>query len=65
MLYRHQYRAGMTPEDSQFLRRLRLRGFALALFTPVDVGNPLNRKAIEDQMLKAGKQVIKQMEGSQ
>jgi hypothetical protein len=65
MIYRHHYRAGITPEDSQFLRRLRLRGFALALFTPVDVGNPLNRKVIEDQMLKAGKQVIKQMESSQ
>jgi len=65
MLYRHQYRAGMTTEDSQFLRRLRLRGFALALFTPVDVGNPLNRKVIEDQMLKAGKQVIKQIGSSQ
>jgi hypothetical protein len=55
----------MTTEDSQFLRRLRLRGFALALFTPVDVGNPLNRKVIEDQMLKAGKQVIKQIGSSQ
>jgi hypothetical protein len=65
MLYRHKYRAGMTPEDSEFLRKLRLRGFALALFTPVDVGNPLNRKAIEDQMLRAGKQAIKHLENSQ
>jgi hypothetical protein len=65
MLYGHKYRAGMTSEDNEFLRRLRLRGFALALFTPVDVGSPLNRKTIEDQMLRAGKQAIKQLENAQ
>jgi hypothetical protein len=55
----------MTPEDSDFLRKMRSRGFALVVFSPVVVGNPLNRKAIEDQMLKAGKQAIKQLGGSQ
>jgi hypothetical protein len=59
MLYGHNYRADMTPEDSDLLRRLRVRGFALALFSPADVGDPLNRKAVEDQMLKAGRKTIR------
>jgi hypothetical protein len=64
-VYRHNYRVAMTPEDSDFLRKMRARGFALVVFSPVVVGNPLNRKAIEDQMLRAGKQAIKQLGESQ
>jgi hypothetical protein len=62
MLYRKAYKAGMTAEDQEFLRRLRRGGFAVAIFSPVDVGNPLNRKPVEDQMVKAGRQALKQIE---
>jgi hypothetical protein len=62
MFYRKAYKAGMTREDEDLLRRLRNRGFAVAVFSPVDVGNPLNRKPIEDSMVRAGKTLLKQIE---
>jgi hypothetical protein len=61
-MFRHFYRGGLTHQESELLRKLRARGYALAIFDPIDVGNPLNRKPVEDSMLKAGKQTLKQME---
>jgi hypothetical protein len=61
-MFRHFYRGGLTPQESELLRKLRTRGYALAIFTPGDVGSPMNRKPIEDSMVKAGKQTLKQME---
>lgn len=59
MLYRSQYKAGMTREDEQILRKLRCRGFAVAIFSPIDVGDPLNRGAIEKSMVNAGRETLK------
>lgn len=64
-MFRTRYRAGMEPQDSETLRRLRGRGFAVAIFPPAEVGQPLNRKAIEDQMVKAGRITIKQLRGEE
>jgi hypothetical protein len=61
MLYRSAYREGLTKEEGQLLRMLRSRGFAVAIFPPVDVGHALNRKPIEDRMVRAGRETIKQM----
>jgi hypothetical protein len=62
MLYRKAYKDGMTREDENLLRQLRNRGFAVAIFSPIDVGNALNRQPIEAAMVRAGKQTMKQME---
>jgi hypothetical protein len=62
MLYRSRYKAGMTPEDEDLVRRLRHRGFAVVVFSPVDVGSPLNRGPVEKSMVKAGQQTLKQIE---
>jgi len=48
----------------KLLRTLRSRGFALALMPRDDVGNPLNRKTIEDAMLKAGKAAVREIKES-
>ena len=61
-MFRHPYRAGLSKIENEVLRQLRRRGFALALLSPVDVGNPLNRGSVEQQMLKAGRQTLKQVE---
>ena len=61
-MFRHPYRGGLTPQESELLRKLRGRGFAVAIFAPSDVGNALNRKPVEDSMVRAGKQTLKQME---
>jgi len=62
-MFRTRYRAGMEPQESELLRKLRGRGFAVAIFPPAEVGEPLNRKAIEDQMVQAGRNTIKQLRG--
>ncbi len=62
MFYRKAYKAGMTKEDEDLLRRLRNRGFAVAIFPPTEVGNPLNRKPVEDSMVRAGRNLLKQIE---
>ena len=64
MLYRSAYRAGLSKEESDLVRKLRSRGFAVAIFPPGDVGIPLNRKPIEDRMVRAGRETIKQIRGS-
>lgn len=62
---RHNYRFGLGPQEMLLLRNLRSKGFALALIPPYQVGNALNRKTIEDQMLKAAKQIIRLIDESQ
>ena len=62
-MFRTRYRAGMEPQESELLRKLRGRGFAVAIFPPVEVGEPLNRKEIEDEMVRAGRNTIKQLRG--
>ena len=61
-MFRTRYREGITRQDSDLLRRLRARGFAVAIFPPAEVGQPINRKTIEDQMLRAGRQTIRNLE---
>jgi hypothetical protein len=61
-MFRAAYRRGLSKLENEVLRHLRRRGFALALFPPSDVGSPMNRKPIEDSMVRAGKQTLKQME---
>lgn len=61
MLYRSQYRRDLSKEEGEVLRKLRSRGFAVAIFPPGDVGIPLNRKPIEDRMVKAGRETINQI----
>jgi uroporphyrinogen-III synthase len=62
-MFRTRYRAGMEPQETELLRKLRGRGFAVAIFPPIEVGEPLNRKEIEDEMVKAGRNTIKQLRG--
>ena len=62
---RHPYRFGLLPHEMKLLRSLRSRGFALALLPKSDVGDPLNRKTIEDAMLKAGKQMIREIKDTE
>jgi hypothetical protein len=52
-MFNHSYRRGLTPRESEVIRELRKRGFAIVLLGPQVVGGPLNRKAFEDQMLNA------------
>jgi len=61
---KHPYRYGLQPHEMKLLRTLRSRGFALALMPRDDVGNPLNRKTIEDAMLKAGKAAAREIKES-
>ena len=61
-MFNHQYRAGLSKLENEVLRQLRRRGFALAVFSPVDVGNPLNRAPVEKSMVKAGRETLKQVE---
>ena len=51
MLYRAAYRAGLSKEEGDLVRKLRSRGFAVAIF----------RKSIEDRMVKAGRETINQI----
>jgi hypothetical protein len=58
---RHPYRFGLTGPEMKMLRSIRGKGFALALIPPADVGNQLNRKTIEDSMIKAAKEMIREI----
>jgi hypothetical protein len=60
MLYRKTYRAELTKDESELLRTLRGRGFAVAIFGPSAVGTPLNRKPIEEAMVNAGLKALKE-----
>ena len=60
-MFRHPYRGGLTPSENELLRKLRNRGFALVVLPPFEVGGPMNRKPLEDYMLRAGKTAIRHM----
>jgi hypothetical protein len=62
MLYRRAYKGDMTGEEEDLLRRLRHRGFAVAVLPPVEVGNQLNRSPIEQSMVRAARQFLNQKE---
>lgn len=51
----YHYRATLTKEESQSIRQLRRKGFAVVFLSPGDVGEPLNRGSIEAVMIQAGK----------
>lgn len=40
---RWHYRRGLSRDEAEVIRRLRAKGFAIALLAADDVGNPLNR----------------------
>jgi len=63
-MFRHHYRDGLSKLENEVLRQLRRRGFALAVFSPASVGNPLNRAPIEKSMVKAGRETLKQAQVS-
>ena len=52
-MFRYRYRQGIGRPESELLRGLRRKGFAIVVIPPAQVGHPLNRKTIEDRMLKA------------
>lgn len=58
---RRRYRYGLEPHEMLLLRSMRSRGFAVAIMPPCDVGDKLNRKPVEDAMIKAAKRAIRQM----
>ena len=59
-MFVHRFRKGLSPQENEVIRQLRRRGFAVVVFNPVDVGGPLNRKPVEDAMLRAGKEITKE-----
>lgn len=60
---RWHYRRGLSRDEAEVIRRLRAKGFAIALLAADDVGNPLNRSPVEQAMVKAGRAVLKRREG--
>ena len=63
-IFIHRYRAGLAPHESEVLRQLRRRGFAVVVFRPEEVGGPLNRSVAEAAMLKAGKATLREKKGA-
>ena len=59
-MFVHRFRKGLSPQENETIRQLRRRGFAVVVFNPVDVGGPLNRKPVEDAMLRAGKEITQE-----
>lgn len=51
----HRYRAALTKEESEAVRQLRRRGFAVVFIEPTTVGSPINRATVEEAMRKAGR----------
>jgi hypothetical protein len=43
------------------MRQLRRRGFAIVVMNPVEVGEPINRKPLEDRMLAAGRRALRRI----
>jgi hypothetical protein len=52
-MFVHKYRQGMTLSESNVIRTLRNKGFAVVVIPPTKVGGALNRSIIESHMLKA------------
>jgi hypothetical protein len=61
-MFQHYYRRGLTRQESEVIRLLRRRGFAVVLFEPAAVGSPLRRGEVERQMLTAGRKACQQKE---
>lgn len=64
-MFQHVYRKSLSQTESEAIRSLRRRGFAVVLFDPLQVGGPLNRKVVENSMLKAGRRACKESEERQ
>ncbi len=59
-MFLHRYRKGLSPQESEAIRQLRRRGYAVIVFSPDEVGGPMKRKPVEDAMLKAGKRTAQE-----
>jgi|694.fasta_scaffold48336_15 hypothetical protein len=55
MFYKHSYRAGMARTESELIRALRLKGFAVVVMK----AGALERGAVEEAMRKAAKTTMK------
>lgn len=60
----HRYRRGLEAHESEVIRQLRRRGYAVVFLTPSDVGDPLKRGEVEGAMLKAGKATLRSQKGA-
>lgn len=60
-MFVHRYRGGMSEQESELMRQLRRRGFAIVVMNPVEVGEPINRKPLEDRMLAAGRRALRRI----
>jgi hypothetical protein len=56
MFYR--YRQGLTKEEAEVIRRLRAKGWAIAILRPAEVGEAVNRGVAEYSMVRAGKRAL-------
>jgi hypothetical protein len=56
MFYKHSYRAGMARTESELIRALRLKGFAVVVMK----AGAMERGAVEDAMKRAAKAAIKE-----
>lgn len=50
-MYLHRYREGLTKEESEVVRKLRLKGYAIVVLK----AGALQRGAVEEAMRKAAK----------
>ena len=64
-MFYHKYRKGLSPQESEAIRQLRRRGYAVIVFSPDEVGGPMKRKPVEDAMLKAGKQMVREIKDTE
>ena len=55
-MFRHHYRKGLNADESEMVRQLRLRGYAVFL---VQAG-AMRRGKIEDAMRRAAKNALKE-----
>jgi hypothetical protein len=51
----------MSEQESELIRQLRKRGFAVVVLNSLEVGEPINRKPLEDQMLAAGRRALRRI----
>jgi hypothetical protein len=58
----YRYRSGLQPQESEVIRQLRRRGYAVVLLSPRDVGPAVNRVCVEGAMLRAGKSAASRKE---
>lgn len=50
-MFRHRYRSDLRPELSEAIRLMRREGYAVVVLK----SDPLERKSIEDRMLRAAR----------